>query len=202
MAGGTGSERVLDVREATFGLLRGLGLTTVFGNPGSTEETFLANFPSNLGDLHAAWPITQPDAFYTMASGGLGWSTPASVGIALAERDSGRNRPVVTVVGDGSFQYSVQSIWTAAQLNLPILFVVLRNGEYAILKAFAEVEDSPGVPGLDIPGIDIVSLVRGYGCHAARADTLDVLRSEAAAAGRHAPTVLEVPIAATVPPLL
>jgi benzoylformate decarboxylase len=161
------------------------------------EET-----PSNLGDLHAAWPITQPDAFYTMASGGLGWSVPASVGIALAERDSGRNRPVVMVVGDGSFQYSLQSIWTAAQLNLPILFIVLRNGEYAILKAFAEVEDSPGVPGLNIPGIDIVSLARGYGCHAVRADTLDVLRSEAAAAERHLPTVLEIPIAATVPPLL
>jgi len=161
------------------------------------EET-----PSNLGDLHAAWPITQPDAFYTMASGGLGWSVPASVGIALAERDSGRNRPVVMVVGDGSFQYSLQSIWTAAQLNLPILFIVLRNGEYAILKAFAEVEDSPGVPGLNIPGIDIVSLARGYGCHAVRTDTLDVLRSEAAAAERHVPTVLEIPIAATVPPLL
>jgi benzoylformate decarboxylase len=159
--------------------------------------------PSNLGDLHAAWPVTQPDAFYTMASGGLGWGTPASVGIALSERDSGRNRPVVMVIGDGSFQYSLQSIWTAAQLKLPVLFIVLRNGEYAILKAFAEVEDSPGVPGLNIPGIDIVSLARGYGCQAAPADTLDVLRSEAAAAvTRNAPTVLEVPIAATVPPLL
>ena len=162
------------------------------------EET-----PSNLGDLHAAWPITQPDAFYTMASGGLGWSVPASVGIALAERDSGRNRPVVMVVGDGSFQYSLQSIWTAAQLNLPVLFIVLRNGEYAILKAFAEVEDSPGVPGLNIPGIDIVRLAQGYGCHAVRTDTLDVLQSEAAAAAeRKVPTVLEIPIAATVPPLL
>jgi benzoylformate decarboxylase len=162
------------------------------------EET-----PSNLGDLHAAWPITQPDAFYTMASGGLGWSAPASVGIALAERDSGRNRLVVMVIGDGSFQYSLQSVWTAAQLRLPVLFVVLRNGEYAILKAFAEVEDSPGVPGLDIPDIDIVSLASGYGCHAARAETIETLRSEvAAAAKRNAPTVLEVPIAATVPPLL
>ncbi len=159
--------------------------------------------PSNLGDLHAAWPITQPDAFYTMASGGLGWSTPAAVGIALAERDSGQNRPVVMVAGDGSFQYSLQSIWTTAQLKLPVLFIVLRNGEYAILEAFAEVEDSPGVPGFDIPGIDIVSLARGYGCHAARTDTLDVLRAEAAAAAdRKTPTVLEVPIAATVPPLL
>ena len=44
---GTVSERVLNVREATFGLLRDLGLTTVFGNPGSTEETFLADFPDD-----------------------------------------------------------------------------------------------------------------------------------------------------------
>jgi benzoylformate decarboxylase len=115
------------------------------------------------------------------------------VGIALAERDSGRNRLVVMVIGDGSFQYSVQSLWTAAQLRLLVLFVVLQNSEYAILKAFAEIEDSPGVPGLDISDIDIVALARGYGCHAARAETLEVLRPEiAAAAERHAPTVLEV----------
>ena len=43
--------------------------------------------PSNLPDLHKAWPITEPDTFYTFASGGLGWDLPASVGIALAERD-------------------------------------------------------------------------------------------------------------------
>ena len=43
----TGSERAPNVREATFQLLRDLGLTTVFGNPGSTEETFLANFPDD-----------------------------------------------------------------------------------------------------------------------------------------------------------
>ena len=35
------------VREATFDLLRSLGLTTVFGNPGSTEETFLKDFPAD-----------------------------------------------------------------------------------------------------------------------------------------------------------
>jgi benzoylformate decarboxylase len=44
---GVGSGRALSVREATFGLLRDLGLTTVFGNPGSTEETFLKNFPAD-----------------------------------------------------------------------------------------------------------------------------------------------------------
>ena len=33
------------VREQTYELLRRLGLTVVFGNPGSTEETFLKDFP-------------------------------------------------------------------------------------------------------------------------------------------------------------
>ncbi|MBV8055677.1 MAG: benzoylformate decarboxylase, partial [Deltaproteobacteria bacterium] len=128
--------------------------------------------PSNLSELHKAWPITEPDTFYTFASGGLGWNLPASVGIALGERDSGRNRPVIAIIGDGSFQCSVQAIWNAAQLNLPLLIVVLRNEEYCILKSFALLEQTPGVPGLDLPGLDIVSIARGYGCEAARVDDL------------------------------
>ena len=38
---------VMTIREATFKLLRQLGLTTIFGNPGSTEETFLKDFPKD-----------------------------------------------------------------------------------------------------------------------------------------------------------
>ena len=111
-----------------------------------------------------AWPITEPDTYYTFASGGLGWDLPASVGIALAERESARNRPVVAIIGDGSFQYSVQSIWSAAQLRLGMLIVVMRNDEYAILKSFAALERTPGVPGLELGGMDFVSIAQGYGC--------------------------------------
>ncbi len=35
------------VKDVTFDLLRKLGLTTIVGNPGSTEETFLKNFPDD-----------------------------------------------------------------------------------------------------------------------------------------------------------
>jgi len=159
--------------------------------------------PSNLSDLHKAWPITEPDTFYTFASGGLGWDLPASVGIALAERDSGRDRPVIVIIGDGSFQYSLQSIWSAARLRLPILIVILRNEEYAILKSFAVLEQTPGVPGLDIPGLDFVSIAKGYGCHAARIEDLDEIKQAATTAwGKDAPTVLEIPISPQVPPLI
>jgi thiamine pyrophosphate-dependent acetolactate synthase large subunit-like protein len=59
---------------------------------------------------------------------------------------------------------------------------VLRNGEYCILKSFAELEETPGVPGLDLPGIDIVSLAKGYGCDGARLDDLDAIKRAAAEA--------------------
>ncbi|GAA4813694.1 benzoylformate decarboxylase [Tomitella cavernea] len=159
--------------------------------------------PSNLGDFHAAWPIVKPDSFYTFASGSLGWNLPAAVGLALAERDSGRNRPVIAIIGDGSMQYAVQGLHSAAQEQLPIIYVIPRNGEYAILKSFADLEDSPGVPGLDIPGLDVVALAQGYGCTGERADTAEEVRAAVARAlDRPGPTVLEVPIEAKVPPLL
>jgi benzoylformate decarboxylase len=125
------------------------------------------------------------------------------VGIALAERDTGRNRPVITIIGDGSFQYSVQSIWSAAQLHLPMLIVVMRNEEYCILKSFAVLEQTPGVPGLDLPGLDIVSIARGYGCDAARLDDIGAIRKAATEAWKkQKPTVLEIPISPQVPPLI
>jgi hypothetical protein len=65
-----------------------------------------------------------------------------------------------------------------------IVLVLVRIGERAILEAFAEIRDSPGVPGPGIPDIGIVCGARGDRCCAARAEALGVLRSDAAAAGR------------------
>ncbi len=159
--------------------------------------------PSNFLDLQRCWPITEPASYFAAASGVLGFGLPASVGIALAERETSRNRPVIAIIGDGSFQYSVQSLWTAAQHHLPILFIVLRNNEYAILKSFAVLEETQNVPGLDIPGLDIVAVAKGFGCDAARLDDLDAIKRAAAKAWTKAvPTVLEIPISPRVPPLI
>jgi benzoylformate decarboxylase len=158
--------------------------------------------PSNHADLHACWPITEPASYFTAASGGLGFGLPASAGIALGERETGRDRPVITVMGDGSFQYSVQSLWTAAQQHLPIVVIVLRNYEYAVLKSLAALEHISNLPGLDLPGLDIVSLAKGYGCDAARLDDLDGIKKATAEAWtKSKPTVLEIPISPQAPPL-
>src|ERR1700759_239447 len=54
------------VRSVTYDLLRALGLTTIFGNPGSTEETFLQDFPGDFRyilALQEASAIAMADAF-------------------------------------------------------------------------------------------------------------------------------------------
>jgi benzoylformate decarboxylase len=127
-------------------------------------------------------PTTRTGSFFATASGGIGWGTPAAVGVALADRQSGVTRPVIGLIGDGSFQYSVQSIWTAAQHRLPVVYVVMRNEEYSILKSFAVLEETPGVPGLDLPGLDVASVARGFGCHAVDVDTTEDLQREFKAA--------------------
>lgn len=190
-------------RDAADERLSALELFTALRAAAPEHTVLVEESPSNLPELHSAWPVTKPDSFFTFASGSLGWNLPAAVGVALAEKTSGRNRPVLAVIGDGSMQYSIQALWTAAQQKLPLLIVVPCNAEYAILKSFAVVEETPGVPGLDIPGLDIVALGKGYGCRSVEARTAaEVEREVAAAFAADGPTVLAVPIQPTVPPLL
>ena len=151
--------------------------------------------PSNIPAMEDQFRIDTPDTYYSFASGGLGWTMPASVGLALAERKSGRNRPVLCLMGDGSFQYSVQSLYTAARERAKVIYVVLQNEEYGILKEFAELEETPNVPGLDLPGLDIVSLGKGYGVPSVKAETTDALATAfRAALAADGPTVIVVPI--------
>ena len=166
------------------------------------DAVFLLESTSNMAEFHKRVPITRPRSLTLFGSGGLGWALPAAVGYALGERDTGRNRPVVAVLGDGASNYSIQALYTAAQHKLPVIFLVLRNGEYGILKAFAREQETPDVPGLDLPGIDFVKLAEGYGCKATRVNGPDDLSEAFERAFRSSgPTLLEIAITSDVAPL-
>ena len=155
---------------------------------------------STLADLIKWWPTRHAGSFFATGSGGIGWGVPAAVGIALGDRARGVKRTVVASIGDGSFQYSIQAIWTAAQHKLPIVFVVQRNGEYAVLKSFALLEKTPNVPGMNLPGLDIASLATGFGCRTANVDgTEDLVAEFKAALEADGPTVLVVPTQPQLP---
>ncbi len=159
--------------------------------------------PSNSGDLLQWWPTLKPESYYTFSSGGLGWNAPAAVGIALAQRKMGTNRQVIAVIGDGSLHYSVQSLYSAAQLKLRIVYIVPCNDEYAILKQFAALEKTPNVPALDLPGLDVVTTAKGFGCISIKATTREEIQAAfKAALVAEGPTVIAIPIKRQLRPLV
>ena len=80
--------------------------------------------------LHAAMQFDEPDSIYGERIGAIGWGMGAALGVKLAEPD----RPVVAVVGDGSAMMTVQALWTAANYNIPAIYLVCNNRSYRILK--------------------------------------------------------------------
>jgi len=119
--------------------------------------------PSSKGDLDKHILLDGPGSFYSVRSGILGFGLPAAVGLQLAHPE----RRVVCPVGDGSVQYSIQTLWSAVQENAAVIFIVLRNGDYTALKSFCDfTKVGRNVPGMDLPAIDIVKIAEGYGMNA------------------------------------
>ncbi len=151
--------------------------------------------PSMRPAMQAYLPITRSDGFYTMDSGGLGYSMPAAVGVALGKP----GQRVICLVGDGSAMYSIQALWSAVQLRLPIVYVIMNNRRYAALQDFAPVFGFPSdevVQGTALHGLDFVALARGMGCAGAHVATADGLHDALGRALRaNGPTLVEVEVA-------
>ncbi len=137
--------------------------------------------PSSTIALRNRLRIANPGSYYFCASGGLGFGISAAVGVQLAQP----GRPVVCVLGEGSAQYGITALWSAVAYKVPVTFLVLRNEEYMILKWFSMMEQVSGAPGLDLPGLDVAAVARGYGMDAqevsGREQLTDALRGAIAA---------------------
>jgi benzoylformate decarboxylase len=149
--------------------------------------------PSSKGDLDRCLILDEPGSFYSVPNGVLGFGLPASVGLQMAHPD----RRVVCPIGDGSIQYSIQALWSAVQQNAPVIVIVLRNSDYSALKGYCDfTRVGRNVPGMDIPGIDMVKIAQGYGMagqHVDRPEELEpVLRAAFAA---HEPRLISVNVA-------
>jgi len=124
---------------------------------------------------------------------------PAAVGVALARQRQGTPGRVIALIGDGSSLYAIQSLYSAAQLALPITFVILNNRRYAALQDFAPVFGyAPGVKpaGTELPDLDFVALAQGHGLAGQRIEQPDELQAALSRALSHdGPNLIEVAIA-------
>jgi len=148
--------------------------------------------PGSRGAMHEHLPMIEPDSFHTCASGGLGHGLPAAVGVALARPD----RKVVGLLGDGSAMYAIQGLAAAAELALPIAFIIVNNGSYEALVEFGKLFGLAQLPGTRLPQLDFCALAQGHGVAALRAERCDQLDAALATAfAAPGPLLVDVRIA-------
>jgi len=159
------------------------------------DETITANL-----DLFKTFTFSGAGDYYSGRGGGIGQGVAGAIGVAVAET----RRPILCLSGDGSSMYSIQALWTAAHHDLPIVFVILANREYRVLKhnidayrARFDVKSNKPYMHMDLtgPALGFVDLAKGMGVagtHVVKAD--DIHGAVAAAFKSSKPHLIEIEI--------
>ncbi|MFG2059903.1 benzoylformate decarboxylase [Micromonospora sp. NPDC048871] len=183
-------------RPGSAGRLHPEEVFAVLRDTAGADTVWVTESTSTTGAFWAQADLRRPGSYYFPASGGLGFGLPSAVGVQLADPD----RQVVALVGDGSANYGITALWTAARYRIPVIFVILRNGTYGALRWFAGVLGAGETPGLDIPDIDFTALAAGYGVTGVAVSSRTALVeavTEALAAGE--PRLIQVDTDLTTP---
>jgi benzoylformate decarboxylase len=135
------------------------------------DAVLFEELPIARADFHEQIPLGPSNGYYATASGALGFPFAGAVGYALARPD----RRAVVVVGEGSAQYTLHALWTAARHKLPVTFVIPNNSGYLSLKYYLADQEAWHV-GWDLSDVDMAQLAQGFGCPAERITSPDGLR--------------------------
>ena len=138
-------------------------------------------------DLLQTLDLARREDYIASRGGGIGQGLPGAIGMKIAYPD----RPVIALSGDGSALYTIQALWTAAHHRIPVVFLILNNGAYRILKLnmntyrnMAELEPDRGYPHLDLadPLVDFVTTAAGLGVEGRRVEKIEEVASAVEAA--------------------
>ena len=152
-----------------------------------------------------SFDFDEPGSVFGGRGGALGWGMGGALGVKLANPD----RPVIAVDGDGSAMMTVQGLWTAANEDLPVVFIVCNNSTYRVLKLNMNLykthimkEETPvsRYMGMDFPlRPDFSEIAAGMGVHARRIeDPAEVGPAVDEALGLGKPALLDVVIDGSV----
>ncbi|MFZ1344714.1 5-guanidino-2-oxopentanoate decarboxylase [Thiothrix eikelboomii] len=120
--------------------------------------------------------------------GTLGYALPAAIGAKIAQP----NRAVISLIGDGGLQFTLPELATAVEQGLALPIVVWNNQCYGEIKRYMQDRDIPTI-GVDIYTPDLLTIARGYGCYAIRAESLSDLQVQLELAYQAAkPTLIEI----------
>lgn len=146
----------------------------------------------------------KPGSLYGGRGGALGWGIGGGMGVKLANPD----KPVVSVIGDGSAMMTIQGLWTTSNENLPVIYLICNNSSYKILKLNMDKYRSLALQengdrnylGMDFPlRLDIAGMARSMGVSASTIeDPAEISPAIGAALDSGKPALLDITIDGTV----
>ncbi len=111
-----------------------------------------------------------------VTSGGLGtmgFALPASMGAQLGQP----NRTVVSVIGDGGFQMTIQELGTISQNNLPVKIIVLNNHFLGMVRQWQQLFFEKRYSFTELQNPDFITIAKGFGITGHRVDVREDLES-------------------------
>ncbi len=135
------------------------------------------------------FPMSHPRTWiHPVGFGTLGFALPAAIGAKFGLGD----KPVVAMMGDYGFQYTLNELGTASEHKLALPILIWNN------EALGQIRDDMVMKGIQPNAVtlqnpDFQMLAKAYGCRAERPDTLQNLSVAIAAALKaDGPTLIEM----------
>ena len=113
-----------------------------------------------------------PDSW--VSSGGLGtmgFALPAAFGAKVAAPD----REVIAVIGDGSFQMTLQELGTIWQNELPVKIIIFNNNFLGMVRQWQQLFFDRRYSSVDLMNPDFVAITKGFGIEAEKVEVREEL---------------------------
>jgi acetolactate synthase-1/2/3 large subunit len=124
----------------------------------------------------AFFPVLGQGTFlYPTGSGTLGYGLPAAIGAACAVQQSGSERKIVCISGDGGFQYTQHELATLAQYGLPVKILLVNDEAYGII-GFLQRSMFGQTHEVALKNPDFCRVAESYGIRAERVPNLERLQ--------------------------
>jgi acetolactate synthase-1/2/3 large subunit len=154
-----------------------IGLCATLGDVLPDDTIFIDETITSRRSIIEHVDFKGPLSFFSVASGGLG----QGLGLALGAKLAMKNRPIVSVIGDGSFMYNpvTQSLALSKHKDIPIMIVVFNNAGYSAMRKEHHAYYPDGVAaasnasiGHDITDVDYAELGKPFGFYGRRVEAL------------------------------
>lgn len=146
---------------------------------------------SYFGTAHF-WPMGRPGQFlYPTGYATLGYGLPAAIGAKLACPAD----PVIVLVGDGGFLFTMPELLTAVEQRLALPVVIVDNHGYGEIRQGMEARGIEPI-AVDRPSVDFAALSRSLGGRGVAVRSVDELCTQALEAfSADGPTVISIDVA-------